>query len=56
MAAPYLHSIALPCRRQSTSPYKKRAAKNDDQLREAVKCTLDRDSYVEILREKGVLG
>lgn len=29
---------------------------NDDQLREAVKCTLDRDSYVAILREKGVLG
>ena len=29
---------------------------NDDQLREAVKCTLGRDSYVAILREKGVLG
>ena len=29
---------------------------NDDQLREAVKCTLDRDAYVAILREKGVLG
>jgi hypothetical protein len=29
---------------------------NDDQLREAVKCTLDRDAYVAILREKGVLS
>lgn len=29
---------------------------NDDQLREAVNCTLDRDAYVAILREKGVLG
>ena len=29
---------------------------NDDQLREAVKCALGRDSYVAILREKGVLG
>ena len=27
---------------------------NDNQLREAIKCTLDRDSYIEILREKGV--
>ena len=29
---------------------------NDDQLRDAIKCTLDRDSYIEILREKGILG
>ena len=29
---------------------------SDDQLREAIKCTLDRDSYIEVLREKGLLG
>ena len=29
---------------------------SDDQLRKAIKCTLDRDSYIEILREKGLLG
>ena len=29
---------------------------NDDQLREAIKCTLDRDSYIKILRDKGILG
>ena len=28
---------------------------NDRQLRDAISCTLDRDSYVEILRSKGVL-
>ena len=28
---------------------------NDRQLREAIRCTLDRDSYVEILRQKGLL-
>ena len=29
---------------------------SDDQLRKAIKCTLDRDSYIEVLREKGLLG
>ena len=29
---------------------------NDDQLRDAIKCTLDRDSYIDILREKGILS
>ena len=29
---------------------------SDDQLREAIKCTLGRDSYIAILREKGLLG
>ncbi len=28
---------------------------NDNQLREAVRCTLDRDSYVALLRDKGIL-
>lgn len=29
---------------------------SDGQLREAISCKLDRDSYVEILRRKGILG
>lgn len=29
---------------------------NDSQLRKAVSCELDRDSYVEILRSKDILG
>ena len=29
---------------------------NDQQLREAIKCTLDRDAYLALLREKGILG
>ena len=29
---------------------------SDDQLRKAIKCTLGRDSYIEVLREKGLLG
>lgn len=29
---------------------------NDNQLREAIRCELDRDSYIEILRSKGLLG
>ena len=29
---------------------------NENQLREAIKCTLDRDSYIGILREKGIVG
>ncbi len=28
---------------------------NDDQLREAVSCTLDRDSYITLLRGKGLI-
>ena len=28
---------------------------SDDQLRKAIKCTLDRDSYIKVLREKGLL-
>lgn len=27
----------------------------DDQLRDAISCTLDRDGYIEILRNKGLL-
>ena len=29
---------------------------NDRQLREAIRCTLNRDSYMEILRRKGLLA
>ena len=29
---------------------------NDRQLQEAIRCTLDRHSYLEILRSKGLLG
>ena len=29
---------------------------SDSQLREAINCTLDRDSYIVILRTKGILG
>ena len=29
---------------------------SDDQLRKAIKRTLGRDSYIEVLREKGLLG
>jgi hypothetical protein len=29
---------------------------SDDQLRKAIKCTVGRDSYVAVLREKGLLG
>lgn len=28
---------------------------NEDQLRDAIRCTLDRDAYIEILRSKGLL-
>ena len=28
----------------------------NDQLREAIKCTFGRDSYIELLHEKGILG
>ncbi len=28
---------------------------NDDQLREAISCTLDRDAYITLLREKGFI-
>ena len=29
---------------------------SDDQLREAIKCTLDRDTYIDLLREKGLVA
>ena len=28
----------------------------DDQLREAITCTMDRNAYIALLREKGLLG
>ena len=29
---------------------------NEEQLRQAIKCTLDRDAYIALLRAKGILG